>query len=140
MIDSIRGPDLPHAPLAVEPLVADHRDAVLGDEILEDLLGHVRLEDPHRAGRAVDGRRALAAVAVLRPLLPPPGLRPLVVLPDAVVELAGQAADDCLVAGVGPAQAAAGEPAQVPVGRDDDHRLAHPGGLHRRRHRGAVPP
>ena len=55
---------------AVEPLVAIDRDAVLADEVFEDLLGDVRLEDPHRALRAVDRRRALALVAVLLVLLP----------------------------------------------------------------------
>jgi hypothetical protein len=123
---------LADARLTIEPLVADDLDAVLGDELLEDPFGDVRLEDPHRAGRAVDGGRALAAIAEGRPFLPSPGLGPLVVPPDTVVELAGQAADNVLVAGVSHAEAAARQPAQVPVGRDDDHRPPHPRGLHRR--------
>ena len=50
-------------------------------------------------------------------------------LPDAVIELAREAADDRLVAGIGEAQAAARQTAEVPVGRDDDDGLAHARGL-----------
>ena len=64
-------------------------------------------------------------------LLPLPRLGLVVVLPDAVVELAGEAADDGLVAGVGEPEAAAGEAAEVLVGPDDDDGLAHPLRLHR---------
>ena len=128
---------LGHAPLPLEPLVADHRDPVLPDKIVESLLGHVGLEHPHRAGRAVDRRRALAPVAIVIAGLPLPGFRPLVVLPDVVIELAGQSADHGLIAGVGHAQAAAREPAQMPIGRNNDDRFPHPGRLHGRRDRGA---
>ena len=69
-------------------------------------------------------------------LLPCPGVRRLVVLPDAVIKLARQPADHRLVAGVGPAQSAAGQTAQVLVRADHDHRLAHLLGLHGRGHAG----
>ena len=55
----------------------------------------------------------------------------VVVLPDAMVELAGEAADDGLVAGVGEAEPARGEAAQMLVRADDDDGLAHALGLHR---------
>ena len=51
-------------------------------------------------------------------------------LPDPVVKLAGQAADDRLVAGVGEAESAAGEAAEMFVRADEDDRLAHLLGLH----------
>ena len=120
VIDVIRPPFFVTPFAAVEPLVAIDGDLMLPDEILEDLLGDVRLEDPHRALRAVDGRRALPLVAVLLALLPLPRLGLVVVLPDAVVELARQAADDRLVAGVGEPEAAARQPAEMPVRADDD--------------------
>ena len=91
-----------------------------------DLLGHMRLEDPHGAA----GRRRWPAVPW--PLLPycsrfcqrhASGF--VVMLPDAVIELARKAADDGLVAGVGQAQSAAGEPAQVLLRADHEHGLAH---------------
>ena len=73
-------------------------------------------------------------------LLPLPRLGRLIVLPDAVVELARKPADDRLVARVGEAQPAAGQPAQVFVRTDDDHRFAHPLGLHGGDDRPDVPP
>jgi len=103
---------------------------VFADEILEHLLGDVRFEDPHGAVFAVNRRGALSFVAVLLFFLPAPGLRAVVVLPDAVVELAGEAADHGFIAGVGKAKAAAGEAAQVFVGADDDGGFAHAFGLH----------
>ena len=104
---------------------------VLGDKVLEDLLGDVGLEDPHGSRVAVDGRGALTLVAVVLAVLPAPGVVVLVVLVDAMVELAGEAADGVLAAAVGPAEATAGEPAEVDVGGDDHDRFAHPLRLHR---------
>ena len=109
-----------HALGAVEPLVAVDADLMLLDEILEHALRHVRLEDPHRPLRAIDRRRPLPFVAVLLALLPGPRTRLVVVLPDAVIELAREAADDRLVAGVGEAEPAAREPAEMLVRTDDD--------------------
>ncbi len=103
------------------------------DPRLVHALGDVGLEDPHGAAGLVERLRALALVAVLLALLPAPGFGLVVVLPDAMVELAGKAADDGLVAGVGPAQPAGGEPAQVPLRADHDDGLTHPSGLHRGR-------
>ena len=80
-----------HAVFAVQPFVTPHVDAVLRDESLKDLLRRMGLENPHRALLAVDGGRALAAVAVFLALLPLPGVEGRVVLPDAVVKLAGEA-------------------------------------------------
>lgn len=102
-----------------------HGNAVLADQVLEDPLGHMRFEDPHGPLVAVDRGRALAAVAIAFALLPAPGVGLVVVLPDPVVELAREPADDALVASVGPAQAAARESAEVAVGAHDDDRLAH---------------
>ena len=125
---------------AVEPSVAMDGDLLLGDEIFKDLLGRVWLEDPHRPLVSVDGRRALAAIAVFGSLLPFPGVIVLIVPPDAVIELPGQTADDLLAAGVGPAEPAGRQTAQMRVGADQDHRLAHFGHLHRRRHPGRGAP
>ena len=111
--------------LAVEPGVTDDRDLQLRDPCLENTLGHVRLEDPHRARDLVDGRGALALVAVLVAPLPAPGFGFLVVPPHAMVELAGQAPDDGLVARVRPAEAAGGETAEVALGADHHDRLVH---------------
>ena len=68
------------------------------DPRLVDVFGHVRLENPHGAGGFVEGLGALALVAELLPLLPSPRLGFVVVLPDAMIELAGEAADHGLVA------------------------------------------
>src|SRR6185436_20776639 len=100
-------------------------DGELLHEVLEDRLGDARLEDPHRPMLAVHGGRALALVAVLVALLVDPRLGLLVVLPDAVIEVAREAADHALVAGVGEPEAAAREAAQVLVGADDDRRPSH---------------
>jgi hypothetical protein len=123
---------LPHAVLAIEPLVPVYGYLVLGHESLEDPLRHVGFENPHRARGAVDGRRALPLVAVRVARLPAPRRRLLVVPPDAVVELPREAADHGLVPRVGEAQAAAGEAAQVRVGADDHDGLAHACRLDRR--------
>lgn len=105
---------------AVEPLVTVDGDVVLFDEVFEDLFGGVGFEDPHGAVGAVDGGGALAFVAVAGAVLPGPVFLIVVVEPEAVVELAGEAADDGFVAGVGEAEAAGGESAEVLVGADDD--------------------
>ena len=124
VIEAMRPPVFTTPFAAIEPLVAIDADLMLLDEILEHALGHVRLEDPHRPLRAIDRRRPLPLVAVLLPLLPLPRTWLVVVLPDAVVELAREAADDGLVAGVGEAEAAARQAAEVLVGTDDDDGLA----------------
>jgi hypothetical protein len=93
--------------------------------VLEDRLGDARLEDPHRPVFAVHRGRALSLVAVFLALLVHPRLGLLVVLPDAVVEVAREAADHALVARVGEAEAAARQPSEVLVGADDDGRLSH---------------
>src|SRR6185503_19339578 len=98
-----------------EPLVADDEDLVFPDEVFKHLLGHVRLEDPHRPVRAVDGRRALPFVAEVLAPLPPPRGRRLIVLPDTVIEVARETANDRLVARVGESEAAARQPAEVTV-------------------------
>ena len=105
-----------HALLAVEPFVADDRELEFAHEILEDVFGHVGLEDPHGAIDAVHGGRALAFVAVFGFLLLAPSGGLVVVLPDAVVEIAGEAADDGFVAGVGEAEAAGGKTTEVFIG------------------------
>ena len=96
----------------------------------------MRLEDPHRPLRAIDGRRPLALVAVLLALLPGPRARLVVVLPDAVIEVAREAADHRLVAGVGEAKPAAREPAEMLVRADDHDGLPHALRLDRRDHAG----
>src|SRR5690606_34852376 len=90
-----------HTALAIEPRIAHDGNLVLGDPILKDLLGDVRLKDPHRALLAVDSGRPLPFVAIFSALLPAPGGGGLIVLPNAMIKLARQAADDRLVAGIG---------------------------------------
>ena len=53
-----------------------------------------------------------------------------------MVEVAGQPADDRLVARIGKAQPAAGQATQVPVRADEHDRAAHLLHLHRRDHAG----
>jgi hypothetical protein len=79
----------------------------------------MRLEDPHRAPVAIDGRGALSFVAVFA-RLPFPGFGAPGMPPDPVVKLASQSADHGLVPGVGEAQPAAAQPAEVPVRADQD--------------------
>ena len=125
---------LPHAGRTVEPLLPMDGNPVFGHQVFEHLLGDVRLEDPHRAIGAVDGRRALALVAVFVGPLPLPRARLLVVPPDPMVELPGQAADHGLVAGVGEAESTTRQAAQMRVGADHDDRLAQATRLHRGHH------
>jgi len=115
---------------ALEPFVAEDGDIVFADEVFEDLFGDVWFEDPHGAGAAVGGRGALALVAVFGLFLPVPGLVLIVVEVNAVVEVAGEAADDLLSAGIGPAEAAGAEAAEMFVGADDEDGFPHFFGLH----------
>ena len=119
---------------AIQPLVAIDSQLILADEILEHPLGDVRLEDPHRSLRAVDGRRPLPLVSVLLPLLPLPRFRPVVMTPDTLVEVPGQAADDRLVAGIRETQAAARQTAEMKIRADDDGCLSESPRLYRRNH------
>ena len=82
------------AAVAVEPLVAEYGDVVFFDEAFEDALGDAGLEYPHGAVLAVHGRGALAFVSVFGFLLLLPGGVFLVLQIDAVVEVAGESADD----------------------------------------------
>jgi len=75
-------------------------------------------------------------LAIFGLLLPLPDAVLLVVSPDAMVELAGQTPDDFLAARVGPAEPAGRETAQVLLGTDQNHGLAHLGDLHRCDHAG----
>jgi len=69
-----------------------------------------------------------------------PGVVAGVVLLDALVELACNSADGFLVADVGGAQAAGGQPTEVLAGLDEDDRFAHACGLHGRADAADVPP
>ena len=128
----IRAPLLRTPARAIQPLVAMDRNLVLVDEILEDLLRHVRLEDPHRPLLAVNGGRALPFVAVLLRASARSRQPVVVVFPDAMVELPRQPADHRLVAGVRETQAAARQAAEMSVRADEDDGLAHALGLNGR--------
>ena len=91
------------------------------DQRTHDLLGHMRLEGPHRV---FAGHLSLAEIVVRR--LELPGLWPLVMLPHAPIELACQAPDRLLVANVGGPESAAGQSAQMFAGLDQDGDLTHP--------------
>ena len=107
------------APLAVEPRLADDLDPVLSEPVLEDPLGHVRLEEPHRIVDRVGFLHTLPENPKRVARLPLPGLGPLVVLPDATIKLPREPPDRAALATVGVAEAAAREPAETLVGRDD---------------------
>ncbi len=120
------------AGFAVQPLVAVYGDAFFFHPFIKNLLGHVGLENPHSPLVAIHCRCALADVAIFFTRLPCPRFVLLVMLPHPVVKLPRHPADGVGVAGVGPAESAAGEPAQVLVGTDEDDGFAQPTGLHRR--------
>ena len=122
----------------VEPFLAVDLDAEFLHVILEDLFRHARLEDPHGPVFAVDGGGALALIAILGLLLPLPGFLLLIFEVDAVVKIAGESSDDRLVAGVGEAEAAAGESAEMFVRTDDHDGLSHLLRLHRGDHGGTA--
>ena len=110
---------------AVEPLVAFDGQLEFLHVIFEDFLGDRGLKDPHGTLGRIHCHRALAFVSELLLGFMLPGTRLLVGLPDAVVEVTGEAADDGLVTGVSEAQATTREAAEVLVGADDDDGLAH---------------
>src|SRR5262245_11517189 len=87
----------------------------------------MRLERPHRV-------IAWAVVLVILPLAVLPRLGLVVVLLDPLVILAGDAADRRFVPGVGPAEPAGGESADVLARLDQHDRLAHARGLDRGGH------
>ena len=116
---------------AVEVGLAHHRDVQFFDPVVVDALGDVGFENPGALLRVIDGGVALAFVAVFVSFLLTPGGVFLVVLPGAMIELAGQAADDFFFAGVRPAETAGGKAAEVFVRGDDDDGFAHLFGLNR---------
>src|SRR5262249_43257423 len=74
--------------------------------------------------------RLVSAALELRALLVLPVSIVLVVLAEALVELAGETADGLLVADIGGAEPAGSQAAQVLAWFDQDHALAHAGRLH----------
>ena len=107
---------------AVEQFVAVDGDVEFLDEGFEGLFGDVRFEDPH-------GVVFLAVAGVFVGLLVEPGGGLVVVFFETLVEVSGESADGVFVAGIGPAESAAGESAEVFVGGDNDGGLAHFFGL-----------
>lgn len=124
------------AVVTIQPLVAIDANIGVGKHLLENDLGDVGLKDPLGPTAGVDRRGALAAVAERFVGLPTPCVGLLVVLPNAVVELAGQATDDRLVAGIGPAQPGRRETTKVNLRAYERHAPAEPRRLHRRNHTG----
>ncbi len=118
---------LVHSVLEVQSLAFGHAHLGLGEHVAEDPFRRVRLKRPHGI---FAGRLSGAAVLVARLIFPSFG--PSVVLSDAAIELARDAADHRLVADVGRAEAAGREPADVPARLDEHDRLAHAPRLHRR--------
>ena len=84
----------------------------------------------HASGKRAGVDFGVAESVVVRPRLEFPGLRFVVMGFDFGIELARDAADDLLVADVGPAEAAGGEAAEVGAGVDDEDALAHARDLH----------
>ena len=115
----------------VEALAADDRDLRAGfaEHVVVDLRRDVRLEGPH--GLLVGAGGFVAAVEVVGARLARPRGGILVVLPDAAVEFASEAADGAFVADVGSTEAAGGETAEKLCGLDEDGGLAHARGLER---------
>src|SRR5215467_3563350 len=97
-----------HSILAIEPFVTMDWDLVFPDQFFKNLLGDVRFEDPHGAMLAVNRRRALSLIPIILALLPLPDRGMVITLPDAVVKLARQPADDRFVSSVSETQSAAG--------------------------------
>ena len=89
---------------AIEPFIAKDGDSEFFHVIFEDLLGDAGFEDPHGALFLVHGHRALPLIAEGFALLVHPGFGLLIVLPDAVVEVAGEAADDGFISAIRVAQ------------------------------------
>src|SRR6266498_817653 len=89
--------DLPHSVRAIEPFIAMHFDAVFLNVILKNLLGDVRLENPHGALLAVNRRSALAFVSIRLAFLPFPRRGLLVMLPNAMIKLTAKPANHSLV-------------------------------------------
>lgn len=79
----------------------------------------------------INGGVALTFVAILLAFLLTPGGVILVMLPGAMIELAGKASDDFFFAGVRPAETTRGKAAEVFIRGDNDDGFAHLFGLHR---------
>ena len=124
-----------HPLLAVEQHARDDLDTLLLEPLVEDPLGDMRLEEPHRVVAHVGLVHSLSEPCERLPRLPLPCLGRLVVFPDATIKLPREAADGAGVAAVGVAEAAAGEPAEMRVGRDDHHAGAEHGRTNRSHHR-----
>ena len=121
--DALAGLDDAFAGAQIEARLHDDGDLVLCEHLLIDRGSDVGLEGPHGVVGGVDLGVAEFVVTLARLIFPGFGL--LVMLLDAAIEFAGDAADHLLVADVGPAQAAGGESAEMRAGVDDDGRLAH---------------
>jgi len=118
---------LRHARLEIEALSAHDLHLGLPQEVVEDLLGHLRLEEEHH----VLLRIVLVAAEVLgSPVLP--GRRVGIVALHPLVELPREAADRLLLPDIGRPQSPAREAAEVPPRLDQYHGLSHA----RRRHGG----
>src|SRR5690606_35996545 len=98
---------------------AMHGNLVFADEVLENGLRHMGFEAPGGAVVIVDGMARPGFGEVVVEGLPPPGLGPGVMLPDALIELAGQSANGRLVTGVRRAESSARPSAEVLVGAHD---------------------
>ena len=103
----VAGVHLEAAKPAIEPRVANHLNAGLRDQRLEDRFRDVGLEDPHRPALPIDSRRSLPPVSIFLHLLPGPGINALVMPPDPVIELSRQTTDRFLFPAVSPTQTTA---------------------------------
>ena len=109
------------------------------EHLEEDVLSYVRLEGPHGRARQIQVGQSRAAGALLEIIFAPlksPGLVARIMLSDAMVNLAGDAADGRFVADVGGAQAARSHAAEMKAELGDDRGFAHARRLHRGHHPG----
>ena len=103
--------------LPIEPLVHQRRNARLRQHLAINLRGDVRLKHPHRLVLRIVAR--IAGVVLLASFTIPRRVV-LIVLPNAMVEIAGQPADHRFVADVGRAKPAGRQTADV-IRRLDEH-------------------
>ena len=95
----------------------------LGQHLAINLRGDMRLKHPHRLVLRIVAR--IAGVVLLASFAIPRGVV-LIMLPNAMVEIAGQAADRRFVADIRRAKAAGRQAADVIRRLDQHHALAHP--------------
>ena len=113
----------------IETAIDDFHTGLL-DHRIKHRLGDLGFEGGGEFGFRVERGHALTLIFESLAFLVSPCFGFLVVKVELVVVFARQAAEDGVVADVGPAEAAAGEAAEVAVLGNEDGGFAHARGLH----------